>query len=329
MNAKRLKAVGKLGVLFGIPLSLVMGLFCGGVYFGVEHRYAIAKFERDWLRLDVEVPDPPAESTSDGQEAEDEPEGGEGADERETGDEDRASGAGHDPPTDRRKPTNAGDRPPPAEPPPVQTEPSQTRADPLQGGLADRLALPVTTHVKVLVDQELIDQQPAWIDYVQRTVSQASLVYDKQFGIELELVSVGRWPVATDGMSAQELLEDLETRSREGADVLLGFTNRPLDGRTAGKGETPTGDSPFNGAYGVVYATPRHQNAHLRTLLHEVGHMFGALDIVDPENPDWRAGSWMSYAPVGESQAPWIDAENRRRILERKDKPFRPEADQE
>jgi hypothetical protein len=33
----------------------------------------------------------------------------------------------------------------------------------------------------------------------------------------------------------------------------------------------------------------------------------------------------MSYAPAHDGQAPWIDADNRKRVLERKDKPFAPE----
>jgi hypothetical protein len=60
--------------------------------------------------------------------------------------------------------------------------------------------------------------------------------------------------------------------------------------------------------------------------LHELGHIFGAQDIKDPRDPSWKAGSWMSYAPVRPGQAPWIDAKNRERILERKDKPFAPES---
>src|SRR5690606_16137250 len=62
MNVKRLKAIAKLGLLFGIPISLVLGLFSWGVHVGAQHRHAIASFERDWLGLDVEVPDPPAEA---------------------------------------------------------------------------------------------------------------------------------------------------------------------------------------------------------------------------------------------------------------------------
>ncbi|MCA9712074.1 MAG: hypothetical protein KDK70_39930, partial [Myxococcales bacterium] len=202
----------------------------------------------------------------------------------------------------------------------------EARVDPLDQAHADRVAIPVTVRVKVLVDQSLIDERSDWIDYVQRTVSAASHVYEPLFGVRLELASVGRWAVPLEGMGAQDLLADLKAHSREGSDLLVGFTSRPFDGTTSGTADTPLDDSPFNGAYGVVYATPGHRRAHLRTLLHEVGHMFGAKDIVDPEHPGWKGGSWMSYATVPETQEPWIDLDNRQRVIDRKDMPFAPEA---
>ncbi|MCA9705717.1 MAG: hypothetical protein KDK70_07710 [Myxococcales bacterium] len=61
MNRKRIFAIGKLVVLFGTPLALIFSLFSCGVYCGVNNRAGIARFERDWLGLDVEVPDAAAE----------------------------------------------------------------------------------------------------------------------------------------------------------------------------------------------------------------------------------------------------------------------------
>jgi hypothetical protein len=327
MNAKRFKAIAKLALLFGIPLSLVLGLFGSGVHCGVQNRHAILAFERDWLGLDVEVPDPPA--------AQDDADEVEPSERKTPAQEGDAAGepGGSDAPRERppeRERDPVREREPvavdPVEPsrPPVAEAP-ETRADPLEGDLAERFALPVTVHVKVLVAPELIDVQPEWIDYVQRIVSQTSRIYQKQFGIGIELVAVGRWPIATEGLSARVLLDDLARRPREGADVLLGFT---LD--TAREGPLDDEASPFNRATTIVPATPgtggRPHDAHLRTMLREVGHVFGARDIVDPEDPQWQAGSWMSHAAVGDGQAPWIDGDNRRRILERKDKPFQPEA---
>lgn len=332
MNKRRVLAIAKLVILFGTPVAFVVGLFSCGVYCGVQRREGITTFERDWLGLDVEVPAskaeaPKAEAPPDGEAA---PEGKAAPD----------ANAGRDPePAPDPKPpepdptpdTPVEREPEPTSPPetgiaPLVAAPPATRADPLEGELASRLAMPVRVSVKVLVDDEMMAAHPDWIDYVQRTVASASQVYEEQFGIGLQLTSVGRWSVATAGLDAEQLLADVRGRPREGNDVLLGFTNRPFDDRTAGKADTPAPDSAFNGAYGVIYATPGHHHAHLRTLLHELGHVFGALDVTDPGDPAFVAKSFMSYAFARESDAPWIDAENRKRILERKDLPFIPEA---
>ena len=55
MNWKRVKAVGKLVLLFGTPLLVVLGLFGYGVYVGDLYRHGITSFEKEWLGLDVEV----------------------------------------------------------------------------------------------------------------------------------------------------------------------------------------------------------------------------------------------------------------------------------
>lgn len=322
MNRARLLAIGKLLLLLGIPTGLVLTLFGAGVHCGVTHRAAITGFERDVLGLDVEVPKASESKAAEAKVATAEakvPEAKVAAPEAEP----------PKPATPEAKPPQA--TPPEAKPPeataPEATPPAVvTPTDPLAGDLAARLAMPVRVRVKVTVDDELIAAHPDWIDYVQRTVAAASQIYEQQFGITLELAGVTRWSVVTAGLSADQLLGELKTHGRDGCDVMVGMTARPLDGSISGEAETPLPTSAFNGAYGIVYAVPGAREPHLRTLLHEIGHMFGALDITDAGDPAWQAASWMSYAPVRDGHAPWIDAENRRRVLERKDKPFAPEA---
>ncbi len=352
MDFKRVKAVGKLFLLFGTPLLVVLGLFGSGVYYGHLYRHSITSFEHEWLGLDVEVapaPDDPDED-KDKDKAEEDDDGPDRDQAKDPAESSEPSQKSSDPPkaepdpvepvspskspesepsaetpapTVPPSPAVAEAPPPPPEPRPEAVVPEMT-VDPLDGALAERLETSVVVSVKVLVDDALVEKHPDWIDYVQRTVSRASAVYDKQFGIQLELASVGRWGVATEGMSAQGLLDDMQGRPRESASIVVGLTERPFDDRTSGKAFTPAEDEPFNGSAAVVYANPRHHDAHLRTLLHEVGHLFGALDIVDPRDPNFQSGSWMSYAPVPQGRAPWIDPANRARVLARKDKPFAP-----
>ena len=354
MNWKRAKAIGKLLLLFGTPLLVVLGLFGSGVYVGNLYRHGITSFEKEWLGLDVEVAPPhDAETSETTASSKDESDKGDKSDKGDESDSDEtpkpessdakpaaetpakpAAETPAKPDVDAAAPTTPTPEPPakpaavPSEPvvtPPPAPEPElQAKVDPLDGALDSRLGVPVRVGVKVFVDELLVEQHPDWIDYVQRTVSQASAVYTKQFGVSLELVSVGRWGVPTAGMSSAELLADVESRPREAAQLVVGLTGRPLDDRTSGKAYTPDEDSPFNGSAAVVYAHAQQgrRNPHVRGLLHEVGHLFGARDITDPSAPGYRSGSWMSYAPVRPDQAAWIDPANRARILERKDKPF-------
>lgn len=352
MNRKRIFALGKLGLLFGVPVALVVGLFSCGVYCGSNNRAGITGFERDWLGMDVEVASKDGDDKAGSDKASGDKAGG-----------DKAGGdkaAPDKPAADKPAPDKpAPDKPAPdkdKDPPPVAAKPEpkvpdpekvppepkvvepvaaaepiaevvpEPKTDELQGDLKARADMVSTIRLKVLVDAELIAARADWIDYVQRTVSQASLVYQRQFGITLELASVGRWPVPTAGMDSAQLLDDLRTRSREQSDVLVGLTDRPLDERVSGKAETPSPDSAYNGAHALVYANSRSARPHLRTLIHEISHTLGALDVTDETSADWRAKSWMSYARVRDDEAPWIDIANRRRILLRKALPFAPES---
>lgn len=319
MNRARLKAIGKLLFFLGAPLGFLAALFGGGVYCGVTHRYAITSFERDNLGLDVEVPAAP-EAAAGGRFAE--------LIRRSVPQLELPQWPSAPPPTSAPPVSVATPAPvgPTANAPVDAPTAPPAKVDAVTGALADRLALPVRVKVKVLVDDELVQAHPDWIDYVQRNVDRASAIYREQFGITLELASVGRWPIATAGLGSGQLLADLRARPRESADVLLGLTNRPLDNRIAGEAETPDTDSPFNGTRAVVYAVPKLHDPHLSTMLHEFGHIFGALDVTNPDDPAFKAGSWMSYAPIDPARAPWIDADNRARVLARKDKPFGPDA---
>jgi len=358
MNRKRVIALAKLGILFGGPIALILGLFSCGVYCGHTSRVGILEFERDWLGMDVEVPsggdddDEAADKKGDEDDkakdkAKDKEKEKKGDEDEDDGDSDqdgnannkkspKTKDAGEDGDEDEAKapatkPVPAA--PPPQAPPGVVVPPAEVEdpgpaveVDPdLDSDLAALFDMPLTVRVKVLVDQELISARADWIDYVQRTVSQASMIYQEQFGITLELSAVGRWPVATAGMDSGQLLEDLRTRPQESADVVIGFTGRPLDEHVSGKAETPQQDSAFNGRVALVYGNARSQRPHLRTLLHEVSHLFGSKDITDRSDPNWLRKSWMSYAPVTDSERAWIDARNRKRILQSKGRPFPPQ----
>jgi len=341
MAARRLKLVALLLLLVGGPVLVLAGIIGAGVVVGARHRAAVIAFEERWLGW----PAPAAgakrptgdaaasDATSDAgavppEVARTEPalsEGGrvdpptlDGASgEGGTGGHGRSSG--DIAPSTTLRPT-----------PPVPTVDDPTpigSAEAVPTALEELFALKQTVRVKVLVDPAVIAAHPDWIDLTQRTVSRASQVYVEHFGIELLLDGVGRWPVATAGMSATELLQALKERPREDAHILIGFTARPADGDTSGKSETYP-DAPWNGAYAVVYASAGEpRSPYLRTFVHEVAHLFGAADIADPRDPRYLGKSFMSYAPYAPGDPLWIDSDNRVRVLRHKGRPFIPESE--
>ena len=53
----RVVVVGKLLLLVGLPLTVITSLFGAGVHWGFESRADILRIEKDWLGMEVEVPD--------------------------------------------------------------------------------------------------------------------------------------------------------------------------------------------------------------------------------------------------------------------------------
>lgn len=362
-SRSRFRILVQLVLLVGLPLAVLVGLFGFGVYLGLEYREPVLTFERDVLRLDVAaVTDsvaptstttpmtrPAAGSSALPSNAGDERAGAEVAGTPGAGSSPRGSNEATTPampvPDGGATPLAPAGSTPAAASPPIVAEPG-VATPPSPGGRpvdpavtlgegvtppavppaatdSVSMGLPVRVTVKVLVDRELIATEADWIAYVQRLVSRASAVYEHNFGIELALYGVSTWDVATRGVRAEALLEDVRARPREGAQLLIGLTSRPYDADIAGQGDLPGADSPINGAYAVVYAARHHDVPHLMTMLHEIGHIFGALDIPEGHAETARA-SFMNARLVGETTSPWIDPDNRRRIIARKALPFAP-----
>lgn len=226
-------------------------------------------------------------------------------------------------------PPQAPGAPPPA-PPGVATQPGMQAPSPPALGAPppvppgppalSSLGVPVVVRVKVLVDDRLAARDPDWMGLVQRTVEAASRAYRDSVGLELSLVGVVRWPTSLSGLGPVALFADLGHRQREGADVLLGLVAAPLGASAYALGAPPNPDAP-NGARGLVGAQPDAELPHLAGMLRSLGHLLGARSVgVGTEAQ--RFGSWMGDTPLEPWRSPWIDEDNRRRILARKTRPF-------
>ena len=181
------------------------------------------------------------------------------------------------------------------------------------------MELPVTIRLRVLVDYEYTAGHPDWMSKIQSLTAQASRIFMENFGMDLDLVGLGIWPVTTSGRSPRQLYMDLKQRSREGADVLLGFVNRELGLDAYALSRTSKPD--VNGAFGIL-GKDGNTSCFFMGILRCISHLFGAEEVEDIESKEYQLGTWMSNRPLPQGHTPWIDAINRRRILENKIKPF-------
>jgi hypothetical protein len=149
--------------------------------------------------------------------------------------------------------------------------------------------------------------------YVDELLRSSSTSFERLFGISLRLHGIVLWEPA--GTTSEALLADLAGRDREGADRIVGLAARPMPGDPP-----PTRD---DGAV-LVFADLDASDRFHRPLLRWLAASFGAEPVRDRESAAWRGGSFMSDAPVSADTAPWIDPDNRSRVL--RNKPSRPPA---
>jgi hypothetical protein len=332
--ASKLKIAAKLGFLLGGPVAMLTVIFGSGVHCGIQNQHGVLTFERDVLEMDVVVPDKDEDGEKDGEKKDGEKKDGEPKDDDEgkradpkPTEDGGEKAAGDDGGTPSNKVDKEAQPPPPTpveDPPPptvvnTGTEFPVAVPQPLDDeGLASRVGTLRTVRVKVLVDRDLIAERSDWIVYASRLVNAASGSYKNLFGIELRLTGVVEWEAATTAMDRSSMVADLGSRPREGADLLIGLTARGTDADAS----AAVASGGANLGAGVVFADSRAKAPHLRGLLRELGHVFGAAPIVDAQSDAYQRGSFMTKAPVPAGATPWVDATSRRTILERKDHPF-------
>jgi hypothetical protein len=273
-SRKRLWALARLVMLIGGPIVVLFSIFAVGVYVGVSERETVIGFEARWLGMEPlpepepSTPEPPSEPK----------------------------------PNEPAKPEPA--KPEPATPEPAKPEPEPAQPlvelEPLSGELAALLAAPRVLGIKVMVDPALLlDQPDTWLTYVDGLVRTTSGVFERAFGIELELRGVVVWTRTAN--TGEGLIEDLAARPREGAELIVGLAMQP-----------PLGVRPPARDDGVVvaYAEAGRGDRFRLPLLRALSVAFGAAPTSD-------ASSWMNEA-MPEGAALRIDATNRAGVLRNK-----------
>jgi len=182
--------------------------------------------------------------------------------------------------------------------------------------------------VKALADPPFRSRNPGWAQEARGLIEAASDYYEDEFGIRLITQSVSAWPEDERVPSTPALLARLQKQfpmaSADGSyDIVISFTGENVSRiLTAGR---PRVDRIGNCSQGlaryVVLPTrtlfrytglTRDLDPDVLTLVHEIGHVFGAEHIQDinsimHENFDYRSQ---------------FDAKNRQIILNNRSCPF-------
>ncbi|MBU2439236.1 MAG: tetratricopeptide repeat protein, partial [Acidobacteria bacterium] len=144
-----------------------------------------------------------------------------------------------------------------------------------------------TVTLKVAVDEEF-RRQKNWRNEVLLTIRQVSDHFDRQFGIRFEIQQLVPWQSERSAETMYRLLNDLRGKVYQGdLDVVVGFTGQ----------WRPTYVYAGVAAYlrsCILVRRLSPQGQMRKVLIHELGHLFGGVDLDEP-------GSVMNAAGPGET----------------------------
>ena len=163
--------------------------------------------------------------------------------------------------------------------------PSLTAAQP-----QDKHAEPAevrTVQVRVLVDDTYRQVVRDWRERVPRIVAGASGYFERQFRIRLVLAVIVPWEYKALVDAPADQWRHLLKQSTEGVDLVVAFAGYGdhfrLQPETLYTGQL--GRAAFFGQH-ILIADQRdiHENRAKTTLIHELGHVFGAFHVADPQS---------------------------------------------
>ena len=123
-----------------------------------------------------------------------------------------------------------------------------------------------------------------WEREIKKVRGAASGTYQQDFGIEFKIIKWETWKIDKTAGTMQGLLNDLKKKIAPGeADVVIGVLG------PSGPGDSPTGIADYFSAY--ILLRLGRPGAALPVVIHELGHIFGAVDLdeentaMNPRNP--------------------------------------------
>ena len=189
----------------------------------------------------------------------------------------------------------------------------------LDAALKTRLATPLVVRVQILVDRDLAERMPNWLDYSQQLTQAANNSLGPQLGMRLDLVGISRLHgnLATDDFDA---IVGAKTLIDPDLQIALSAKSWHV-GEAPAFGKWPALPGQSNAASMVLPSTAGAHLPHLWPLLFGVGRAMGAAAPLVQTEPSWMSPQFI--APTAGEAAVWpLDFASRSAILSRKDLSF-------
>jgi len=165
-------------------------------------------------------------------------------------------------------------------------------------GTPDRSARPArVVRVKLVADPALRRYEPLWRDTARDLLRAASDYYEERFGIRLALQSLEAWRVEGTTASSVTLMKRLKrSYPRAGGalphDVVIGLTQQPLNFYRGGRARADRFGNCTEGLGNYIVSHvgesysyhDRELTEDVLALIHEMGHLLGAVHTDDPES---------------------------------------------
>jgi len=144
--------------------------------------------------------------------------------------------------------------------------------------------LPARTVTLRVAAAEVLTINPSWKKDIKKLVSISSETFEDKFGIEFRIAAWEGWRPDKHLRSLPAILEDLKQKVRpEEADIVIGLVPPHLGG------DTSSGIAEYISGYVLLELANPWTMAPV--ILHELGHVFGAVDlqedgsVMNPGNP--------------------------------------------
>lgn len=140
-----------------------------------------------------------------------------------------------------------------------------------------------TLSVKLLVDKQEVDRD--WENRLRKRLAAASEVLERQCRVRLEVIVVEQWDSRAEAQNFEEQLSDFERKvPARPAFLAIGFSSRRLPIDPKGGGRVSVLPVPLQTHILIGEWYPLSEIQRLEVLLHELGHLLGAVHTKETDS---------------------------------------------